>query len=338
MHASRAKVDLLILGAGPAGCAAAIHARRFGRSVVLIEKYPGPRAAPGETLHPGVQPILEQLGIWQAVLDACFLRHRGIWVEEQGQRQFLAYGETNGTPWLGIQAPRKKLHAILQTAAVESGARLIRRRGPLALVDMRLPSSGLRVGNTLYRGRWLLDGTGTQAWLAIALGLSASNYSPQLSARFGWRAKTSAAKNVEPILKNHSSGWDWCAPLGDGTEAWVELRSTTDFERANSRRALGADVSWRLYPKCSGQGYFLLGDAAARLDPASSNGVLRALMSGIMASHLARHVIMDTISEAQAAKEYRDWIASRFHSDVEILVTPVAHRNQSHEILSNSLV
>ncbi|MBJ8205870.1 FAD-dependent oxidoreductase, partial [Bacillus cereus] len=47
----------------------------------------------------------------------------------------------------------------------------------------------------------------------------------------------------------------------------------------------GADVTWRAISQPGGAGYFLVGDAAAVLDPASSHGVLKAIMSGMMAAH-----------------------------------------------------
>jgi flavin-dependent dehydrogenase len=51
-------------------------------------------------------------------------------------------------------------------------------------------------------------------------------------------------------------------------------------------RRRGADVTWRIISPAAGPGFFLVGDAVAVLDPASSHGVLKALMTGMMAAHL----------------------------------------------------
>lgn len=60
-----------ILGGGPAGASAAIAARRLGSEVRLIERSRFPRhKVCGEFLSPGIAPILEQLGVWQA-FQAC---------------------------------------------------------------------------------------------------------------------------------------------------------------------------------------------------------------------------------------------------------------------------
>jgi flavin-dependent dehydrogenase len=44
----------------------------------------------------------------------------------------------------------------------------------------------------------------------------------------------------------------------------------------------GADVTWRALVRPSGIGYYVIGDAAAVLDPACSHGLLKALMSGML--------------------------------------------------------
>ena len=54
-----------IVGAGLAGCAAAIAARREGSHVLLYEKSPFPRhKVCGEYLSPEIVPVLQDLGLW----------------------------------------------------------------------------------------------------------------------------------------------------------------------------------------------------------------------------------------------------------------------------------
>src|SRR5688500_16378027 len=60
-------IDLLVRGAGPVGCAAALALRRFGKEVrILSEKAP---AAPFRpiVLSYASRLILERLGVWQAL-------------------------------------------------------------------------------------------------------------------------------------------------------------------------------------------------------------------------------------------------------------------------------
>jgi len=81
----------------------------------------------------------------------------------------------------------------------------------------------------------------------------------------------------------------------------------------------GVDMTWRLHEPCAGPGYFLLGDAAALLDPASSNGVLRALMSGMLAADLAARMLLGG-DESSAAQAYIRWISELFYHQINSLL------------------
>ena len=88
------------------------------------------------------------------------------------------------------------------------------------------------------------------------------------------------------------------------------------------RMAVGGaskEVTWRLAERAAGPGWFLAGDAALTLDPASSHGVLRALMSGMMAAHLCAQVCHDGLAEESAADAYASWLRAWFEHDAEKL-------------------
>src|SRR5262249_45962226 len=81
----------------------------------------------------------------------------------------------------------------------------------------------------------------------------------------------------------------------------------------------GAEVTWRKAHAPAGPGYFLVGDAAAVLDPASSHGVLKALMSGMMAAHLLGQVFRRCCPPTAAADAYHGWLWDWFEHDVQKL-------------------
>jgi 2-polyprenyl-6-methoxyphenol hydroxylase-like FAD-dependent oxidoreductase len=56
------ETDLLIVGGGPAGAAAAIAARSYALRVVL-ERDATARMRPGEAAHHGIEPLLTRLGV-----------------------------------------------------------------------------------------------------------------------------------------------------------------------------------------------------------------------------------------------------------------------------------
>ncbi|HKY87897.1 MAG TPA: tryptophan 7-halogenase [Pseudorhodoplanes sp.] len=306
-------LDLLVLGAGPAGCAAAIHARRAGLSVMILESNERARPVPGETLHPGIEPILMTLGVRETVLAAGFHRHRGVWIEWGGPIRFEPYGEDADGPWHGFQADRRRLNEILLTAAIDIGVRVLRPATPQSVVLEKGCVVGVIANDQEIRARWTADATGSRAWLANQLAKPERIHSPPMRAQFGWRK----GRDGQPRLRTHPSGWEWQAPLGAKRTAWVSLRidSLTD----GVTPPLGTDVTWRIHADCAGPGYFLLGDAAARLDPSSSHGVLRALMTGIFCAHAVANARRMRRTASAAIDSYVHFVGHQFEHDVEAM-------------------
>lgn len=303
--------DVIVLGAGPAGCAAAIRARQAGLSVVMFDVNASAKAAPGETLHPGIEPLLKQLGVLDQVLQAGFRRHRGVWRVQGETREFLPYGQDAQGEWLGFQADRRVLHRILQQAAVDAGATLNRNaRAEMALAQADRVT-GVVINGTHYQATWTIDATGRHAWLARQLALETRIGSPPLAARFGWRDEEFANYDGQPAFTFRDDGWNWQAPLGNHRTAWVELR----IGEPGGNSPGGMDLTWVLRPHCAGPGYFLVGDAAATFDPSSSHGVLRALMSGILCGHLMEGWQRAGIAEAMVIDTYRNWVCEQFAQD-----------------------
>lgn len=313
----------LVVGAGPAGAAFALRCTKAGIRVALVEASRSPRIQPGETLHPGVEPLFADLGVLDRVLDAGFQRHRGVWVEWNGPRTFQPYGEDTTGPWRGFQADRAKLDALLLDAAREAGVAVFQSCRADGLV---YDDAGLIAGVETSRGpihaRWVIDASGRQAWLPRQLGLESEHHSPSLRVRFGWTSGRKDQVDDEPSLQAHPCGWNWHAPLGTGRCAWVDLRipsicdaATTDGSAAAMQHASGLEMGWRLLRECAGPGYFILGDAAVSLDPSSSHGVLRALMSGMLASHLLEGMSRALLTPIAAAVAYRDWMLGQFMHD-----------------------
>jgi len=71
-----------------------------------------------------------------------------------------------------------------------------------------------------------------------------------------------------------------------------------------------------MYEDCAGLGYLLLGDAAGVLDPLSSRGVLRALMSGMLCGHLIGAHRANRLSDAGVVRHYTSWLSAQLESDI----------------------
>ena len=67
---------------------------------------------------------------------------------------------------------------------------------------------------------------------------------------------------------------------------------------------------------CAGPGWLIAGDAAANLDPTSSKGVLKALLSGTLAGRTAVAILQRGGDTARGVDAYRRWLEDGFENDV----------------------
>ena len=322
---------MAVVGGGPGGAAAAICCARAGLRVALLEGTNFPRARPGETLHPGVEPLLERLGVLTEVEAAGFLRHEGSWVSWGGPARFDAFGADGRGRWLGFQAGRADFDTILLDHARGLGVRVVQ---PCRAVQPLLDGArvrGVRTNRGDVTSAFVVDAGGGRHWLARRLGLLVEARSPRLVARYGYVTGECAARDAAPAIVADADGWTWTARVKPGLYQWTRLTLSggDGGRRAESPpaelehlapcgRARGADVTWRSVTRPAGSGYFLVGDAAAVLDPASSHGVLKALMSGMMAAH-SIDLIINRQDERLVTDSYQRWVHAWFDHDVSEL-------------------
>jgi flavin-dependent dehydrogenase len=326
--ASPVKCDVLVIGGGPAGAAAAITCARSGLSVILAEANSFPRHRPGETLHPGVEPLLEQLGVAATMRSAGFLRHEGVWVEDPNGTRFQPYGEDTSGPWLGFQAPRAEFDLLLVGAARAAGAMVCQPLRATAVIRCGGRVMGAETTAGPIRAAFTLDASGSAAWLARQLAIPLQRTTRRLIAVYGYVCGECPPRDAAPHFMILQDGWLWTSRVRPGMYHWTRLFTAgsrpdrgwlppefAGLERSGPSR--GADVSWRLLDACAGAGYFVLGDAAAVTDPSFAQGVLRALMSGILAGHLLTQSLSRRVPEFLVAREYARIIQSTFRSGLE---------------------
>jgi flavin-dependent dehydrogenase len=322
--------DVLILGAGPAGTSTAITCAQAGLRVVLTERSAFPRHMPGETLHPGVEPLLARLGVADAVHNAGFVRHAGHWITWAGPPRFEPFGGDASGSWLGFQAWRPTFDALLLDRARRLGTHVLQ---PCHVLQP-LYSGGRVVGVATDEGplaaRFVVDATGRRRWLSEQLRIDTTRRGPRLVAWYGYVEGHCPDRDDAPAIIADAAGWTWTARVRPRTYQWTRLsfdfyrpagdwRPTEFSELTPLGATRGADVTWRVATLPAGSGYFLVGDAAAVLDPASSHGVLKALMSGMMAGHLIARSVRHGASELRGALAYNEWLHQWFEHDVRRL-------------------
>jgi 2-polyprenyl-6-methoxyphenol hydroxylase-like FAD-dependent oxidoreductase len=117
---ARRSVDADVGGGGPAGAAAIARATR-GLSAFICEREQAGRDRPGETVHPGIVPLLRQLGVGNRLEETIGARHAGIWIEWGGPRRFEAFGSDASGPWSGLQLWLADFDSLLLARARETG-------------------------------------------------------------------------------------------------------------------------------------------------------------------------------------------------------------------------
>ncbi|WP_282364961.1 tryptophan 7-halogenase [Pseudomonas sp. PS01297] len=318
--------DVVIVGAGPAGTAAAILCAQRGLRVTLLEQAVFPRARPGETLPPGVEAVLAQLGIAQAINQAGFLRHPGHAVKWAGERLFSAFGESASGPELGYQIPRETLDSVLLDRATELGVEVLQPCRVQGVLRERQQVCGVSTAQGDRLAAWVIDASGGNGWLSRHLGLPWRTYSPRLLAHYGY-ATGNCPEGAEVCgIEADPFGWYWMAKIRSDFYHWTRLC----FTHAGTHQAVppavfkpllasgpvrGADVTWRLCQQACGDGFFIAGDSAFVLDPSSGHGVVKALMTGMMAAHAVVESLSTPWHVLSIQQQYQYWINDWFNRD-----------------------
>jgi flavin-dependent dehydrogenase len=320
------ETDLAIVGGGPAGTAAAITAALGGLQTVLLDVQHNAVEQPGETLPPGIEPLFRKLGVNNAVDAATVIRHEGHWSDWSGSRQFVRFGSDQKGPWRGYQIRRNELCQILIQRAKDVGVSVKHQWRAVKPIYQNSKVIGIETSNDVISSHVIIDASGASHWLARARGDLIAPISAPFVAWYGWAISDEASRFAEPTHAMEDTGWTWIAQIDKRVCAWVRLDSQSggavrltkpeslrDFEPLGRER--GADATWRAVVRHGGDGFLCVGDAGAVLDPASSRGVLRALMTGMAAAHHAIRVIRFGHAWRTEAAIFDHWVRSSFIRD-----------------------
>ncbi len=312
--------DILIIGGGPAGAAAAIALAEKGYSPVLLEKARHPRFHIGESLLPANLPLLERLGVAQKV--------RAIGMEKWGA-EFISHWDGRRQEFQFAKAWDKSLPMAYQVRRSEFDEILIRRAAAVGaeviegcrVRDVEFLDGGrIRVDALHDDGReqtfeaaQIIDASGRDTVLGNRLKTKRRNTKHNSAAMYAHftGAERDCGKregNISVYWFDH--GWFWFIPLADGTTSigavvWPHyLKSRNipvrDFFLATialcpplAERLRAATLASEVEAtgnysyaceRSSGKNYLLVGDAYTFVDPVFSSGVMLAMNGGMAAA------------------------------------------------------
>ncbi len=348
--------DVIIVGAGPAGCAAAIDLCRHDLNVIILDKAAFPRdKCCGDGLTTDALRILDELGLrpesitsWNAVTDA-------IIYSPKGERTVLPLPEGKGQ--FAAIAPRTELDHQLLQLATSRGAKLL---SPLGFSNLEQFDDFVKVettDGTSILARYVIAADGMWSSVRKAVNNGIEGY------RGDWHAFRQYFSNTGPNAQHLTvwfepdllPGYVWLFPL-PGQRANVGFGILRDrnhklkdmgrlwkdiLTRPHIREILGNDAiaegthkAWPIPTRMkklestSGRVLFT-GDAIGVADPMTGEGIAQALQSGRLAASALTKAGPHDASNARS--QYRlslDKALSRDHQFAgqlqSLLTSPVA--------------
>jgi len=326
------RVDVAIAGAGPAGsaCAIALRAHAPSLSVALIEasRFDAPRA--GETLSPAARPILERLGVFAAFRAAGHTEVHGTtasWGEASPRDNDYIF-HARGPGW---HLDRARFDALLAQHAASRGAAL------LLGTSVRDAEGAWRLqlsDGQVVEARFVVDATGSAALATRYRGARVEAFDRLVS--FGRFFDDDSSGDRRTVVETFADGWWYTAAL-PGQRRFVACMTESAVAR---RLGLRDDACWtRLLHEMSvvggiargaaacgpivaracgsqrldvaaGADWLAAGDAASRFDPLSSQGITKALRSGVFAAYAIGDRLVG--GDARGLRRYERFIRSEF--------------------------
>jgi flavin-dependent dehydrogenase len=312
---SGSRLDVVIIGAGPAGAAAAVALKRSGIESLLLVDWPERRRFPiGESAAPGIGVLLGRLG-----LDHRLERfgHRPC----HGNLTFWGAAAPTATDFFsrvsgpGWHLDRAAFDGWLRASALGAGARFL---SPTRLLDARRENGAWRLllGNGAasieIRARWVLDATGRAAAAARRVGARLHRLDRLIALAVIAEPAAEARFAGFTVVEAAEIGWWYAARLPNGRtmmalmtdadiartrglreaaafrQAWAATAEMRDFARPVSLAEAPAvfSAATQLIDPAIGPGWLAVGDALMAFDPLSASGLTGALEDALTAAEV----------------------------------------------------
>jgi flavin-dependent dehydrogenase len=320
------KVDVLVIGAGPAGTVAASFLKKQGYTVTILEKEKFPRFQIGESLLPCCMEHLQEAGLLEAVMARNFQKKTGAAFMRGEKRCEFLFAEqfTQGWDWTW-QVKRADFDSTLAQEASARGVdvnfecevRNVSCEKSKQITDY-LDADG---NEHQIESKFIIDSSGYGRVLPRLFDLSKPSAFTPRGAVFAHLEDVNRTEKTSNNIFVHSfddnRSWIWAIPFSDGStsvgivsdrEKIIELAENggekyesfiRNFEDLNGRfknselkfeprNILGYSVGVKAM---FGDGFVLSGNSTEFLDPIFSSGVTFATASGLLSAKMThRHL------------------------------------------------
>jgi flavin-dependent dehydrogenase len=317
--------DVIVIGAGPAGIAAATHAMHRGKKVLLLAQKPDTcsalQAGIIESIAPGVISLLQFLKINTSFTHVVAGTYSYI-ANEQDEKSLNPF--THET-WQGFHVYKEQFVSYFEQQALKQGLTVLHNNSVEQVITEKDRVVGIITNrNQVIKAKYIIDASGKKCVLGKKLSMHQQYYSPALIC-FTGRGTTSNSifgSGNKAWFMNENSGWTWIGKLSDGSFYFSSLNLSSKskiaipslFESGTVQHV--ADMRWRIFNRLSLPGALLCGEAAMVIDPASGQGIFNALSSGIKAADTAVACIDKPGAAGNLLFNYEAWMKLMFAQKV----------------------
>lgn len=292
--------EVIIIGAGPAGCVAAIELAKNNISVAIIDPLQTTQRKVGESLPSSAKPLLQKLQLLEMVETGGHLisyGNKSCWGSPELQEQdFIT--DPSGFGW---HLDRNKFDSDLRTKAAQSKVEILNDR----VQRVQKTSTGWTVetANQTYEAAFLIDASGRNSILARQQKIDRI-VDDQLVCSYLWVESKDTDQDSRTLIEATSNGW-WYTSKLPGKSRVIAFHTDADIlndellktELSQTKyiktyvegqnilsKTFRQGAGGSMLSQCAGIGWLSCGDAAMTYDPLSSQGIFNALYSGFLAA------------------------------------------------------
>jgi menaquinone-9 beta-reductase len=325
------QTDVLVVGGGPGGAAAAYHLARHGLDVTVVDRSTFPREKVcGDGLTPRSVAALLRMGV--DTDDPGFQRVQGLRVYSRYETIELPWPELSSWPDYGLVMPRARFDHLLIERAQKAGARLLERteaveprRDGVWVTGARVrPAEDREAEPTEIVARFTIAADGAASRFAAAAGVRRDDSRPLgIAARRYYRVPYHPGPWFESWLDLWEGdlllpGYGWLFPMvGGRINLGAGLLNTfKDFKQVSAQRLFDAFATmlpedWGIGEDAaegrvlSGPlpmglnrvpevvpGMLLIGDAAGAVNPFNGEGIAYAMETAEVAAELVHEALV----------------------------------------------